>query len=135
MNHKSVEIRRTFNLGDYETVNLSTLIYSDNVCFYEFYLSQITLINQVLELFKCRKIAAQQAFNNKLADFCERQETQLMKEKELLEKKISSSVPLSSSYSHLQNFSPVFTVDNAASAEWLVNQTKTVSNNNDNNNE
>lgn len=90
---QNVEFRRTFNLGDYETVNLSTILCTSRVGSHEFYCSQIELIVHALELFKCRKIAAKQVFNNKLVDFCEKQENQLSKEKELLEDALSKAPP------------------------------------------
>lgn len=130
-NGQYVEFRRTFNLGDYETVNLTTCINAYSVGLYEFYSSQIALIDQALELFECRKISAKQAFNNKLADFCEKQETQLMKEKELLVKKLSYSAQSlppfpAPSYSvqtvqPLQTEQPLQTVDSSAPVKFTFN--------------
>lgn len=87
------EYRRNFNIGDFESCSIVTVV--DAFCADKnaFLQGQIALIEQALELFKYRKTAAKQAFNNKLADFCERQETQLMKERDGFKDELSKCPP------------------------------------------
>lgn len=89
MNEQStpLEYRRTFNLGDYESVTLSISLENSETKS-DFIKAQVSLISQYLELLEVRKLAAKQAFQNKLLDFCERKKVLLSKEKELLEEKI-----------------------------------------------
>lgn len=86
----ALEYRRNFNIGDYESCSIVTIVNAVSSYKNSFLIAQINLIDQALELFKHRKTAAKEAFNNKLADFCERQEVQLLKERDELNKELVS---------------------------------------------
>lgn len=104
---QNVEFRRTFNLGDYENINLSTILYIYTVGQYEVFSAQIALIEQALVLFNCRKEAAIFCSKNNLAEFCEQQIMLLEKEKEELEKariNVSMTQPVGT-------LSPAFTIN------------------------
>jgi len=99
------EYRRNFNIGDFESCSIVTVVEAFCADKNAFLQGQIAIIEQALELFKCRKTAAIQAFNNKLVTFCQKQEDQLTKEMEEFRNELNKTKPSSSSTpSSLPNF-------------------------------
>jgi hypothetical protein len=114
----ALEYRRNFNIGDFESCSMVTVVHVFSADKKAILIAQIDLIEQALELFKYRKTAAKQAFNNKLADFCERQETQLMKEKSEIEKELPSMKAGITSFAQNQGLQEIRTVDSSAPVEF-----------------
>ena len=116
---KSCEYRRTFNIGNYETVTLVSFVES-NVPGVEksaFLEAQINLIEQAQELFKCRKMAAKESFDNKLVDFCEKQEAFLKSERGRYMSELSNAFKTQTPPQNVMNASvqlAVNTTDNTA---------------------
>lgn len=81
----SKEHRRTFNLGNFESVQISDFEREEIAPFLN---TQVRIINNALELLNFRKVSAVSSFENDLAVFCKRQISQLNLEKEQILKKI-----------------------------------------------
>lgn len=114
----ALEYRRNFNIGDYESCSIITVVNAVTSHKKSFLIAQINLIDQALELFKHRKTAAKQAFNNKLADFCERQGTQLLMEREEFNKELISMTTSTTTPVQNQGFQEIRTVDSSAPVEF-----------------